>query len=81
MATYKCEVKQRYGKYSGWVWKAAERQGEPVCADEATSAVAVGKVVDALRDGGFGAGDEAIFRDIAYTSLGDLRIAMARAPY
>jgi hypothetical protein len=81
MATYKCEVKQRYGKYSGWVWKATERQGNPVCAEEATSAVAVTKVVDSLRDGDFGSGDEVIFRDIAYTALSDLRAAMARAPY
>lgn len=76
MAIYKCEVKQRYGKFSGWVWKASERQGNPVCADEATSAVAVTKVVDSLRDGGFGSGDEVIFRDIAYSSLSDLRAVM-----
>lgn len=81
MATYKCEVKQRYGKYSGWIWKATERQGDPICAAEATSASAVTKVVDGLRDGGFGSGDEVIFRDIAYTSLAELRAVMARAPY
>lgn len=81
MATYKCEVKQRYGKFSGWVWKAADRQGDPVCTDEATSAIAVDKVLDALRKADLSTGDEVIFRDTAFASLPELRAVMARAPY
>lgn len=81
MATYKCEVKQRYGKFSGWVWKAADRQGEPVCTDEATSAIVVEKLLDVLRRADLASGDEVIFRDTAFASLPELRAVMARAPY
>lgn len=81
MATYKCDIKKQYGKFSGWVWKTPDRQGAALCQGEATAAVVVDKVLEHLKAGGFGAGDDVIFRDTAYPTLGELKAVLARAPY
>lgn len=81
MATYKVDIKMKFGKYSSHVWKATERPGEPVAADLESSKVAVEKCIDAIKAAGFQKGDEVIFRESAYASLGELKHVMSRAPY
>ncbi len=81
MATWKCEVKMKFGKYSSHVWKATERPGKAVAEDLSDSKAAVSSCIDAIKTAGFGEGDEVIFRDSAYGSLGELRHVMSRAPY
>ncbi len=81
MATYKCDVKAQYGKFSGFAWKAGDAQGEAVAKDQANSAGAIEQVVATLKGAGFGQGDEVIFRDTAYGTLADLKGVMSRAKY
>lgn len=81
MATFKCDVKQQFGKFHGYAWKVGDPQGNPVCKDEATANAAVDKVVGALRTGGFDRGDEVIFRDTAYATLQELQGVMQRSRY
>ena len=81
MATYKCEVKKQFGKFSGHVWAAAARPSKATCENEATASSAADKIVSALGKSGFGEGDEVIFRDNAYPSLAELKAALVRAPY
>ena len=81
MATFKCDVKQQYGKFLGFAWKAGEAQGDAVCKDEPTATSAVDKVVAQLKTAGFGRGDEVIFRDTAYAELAELKGVMARSRY
>lgn len=81
MAIFKCDIKQKFGKFSGYAWKAGDAQGPAACENEATAGAAVDKVLAKLRGNGFGSGDEVIFRDTAYADLGELKGVMARAPY
>lgn len=81
MATYKCDVKQQYGKYAGFAWKAGDAQGDAVAKDHATANGAVDVVVATLRAAGFGQGDEVIFRDTAYGTLAELKGVMSRSRY
>lgn len=81
MATYKCDIKKQFGKFSGHVWKASDRPGEPICRDEPNSQAAVDRVLAGVTSAGFGDGDEIIFRDNAYGSLTELRGVLMRAPY
>ncbi|MCB9739404.1 MAG: hypothetical protein H6747_09055 [Deltaproteobacteria bacterium] len=82
MATWKCEVKMKFGKYSAHVWKATERAGVPVADGLGSSKAAVEQVLEAVQKAGFSEGDdEIIFRDSAYGSLSELRHVMSRAPY
>ena len=81
MATWKCEVKMKFGKYSSHVWKATERPGKAVAEEIADKKDAVGKCIKAIQKAGFGDGDEVIFRDSAYASLRELQFVMDRAPY
>ncbi len=81
MATWKCDVQMKFGKYSALVWKATERAGKPVAADLASSKLAVQECIDALKKAGFAEGDEVIFRDSAYASLAEAKYVMDRAPY
>ncbi len=81
MATYKCDIKKQYGKFSGWVWAASERQGDAICKDEATATVVADRLLTKLKDKGFAAGDEVIFRDTAYPTLHELKYVLDRAPY
>lgn len=81
MATWKCDVQMKFGKFSAHVWKATERPGKPVASDLSTSKNAVQECVDALKKSGFSEGDEVIFRDSAYASLGEVQFVMDRAPY
>ena len=81
MATWKVDVKMKFGKYSAHVWKASERAGDPVASDLGTAKSAVSECIDALKKAGFSEGDEVIFRDTAYGSLSEARFVMDRAPY
>lgn len=81
MATFKCEIKKQFGKFSGHVWNASGRPDKATCENEATVAAAADKVLTALGKSGFGEGDEVIFRDNAYPSIGELKAALLRAPY
>ena len=81
MATFKCDIKQQFGKYQVWAWKASERQGDVLAADLSDAKVATEQILGALKKGGFGEGDEVIFRSVAYASLGELRGVLTRAPY
>lgn len=81
MATYKCDIKQQFGKYSGVVWLATERPGDPVAKDEPTVAAVVDQVVGKLKSLGFAEGDEVIFRDTAYQSLREAKGVMLRSRY
>ena len=81
MATYKVDVKMKFGKYSVHVWKATDRPGDAIAADLATSKVAVDSAVKGVQAAGFEEGDEVIFRDSAYSSLAELKFVMSRAPY
>ena len=81
MATWKCEVKMKFGKYSSHVWKASDRPGAAVADQLGDSKAAVTSCIDAIRKAGFEEGDEVIFRDTAYASLGELKFVMDRAPY
>ena len=81
MATYKCDIKKQFGKFSGHVWSAATRPDKATCENEATVVAAADKLLKALGKSGFGEGDEVIFRDNAYPSLAELKAALLRAPY
>ena len=81
MATWKCDIQMKFGKYSALVWKATERPGEPVATDLVSSKIAVQECIDALKKAGFAEGDEVIFRDTAYSSLAEAQFVMDRAPY
>lgn len=81
MATFKCDIKKQFGKFSGHVWKASDRPGTAVCDGEATAQSTAELIIKAINKAGFGEGDEVIFRDNAYMSLGDLRVVLQRAPY
>jgi hypothetical protein len=81
MATYKCEIKKQFGKFSGHVWKATERAGEPVTKDQLALNVTVDLVLAGVSKAGFGDGDEVIFRDNAFATIGELRAALLRSPY
>ena len=81
MATWKCEVKMKFGKYSSHVWKATERPGDAVANELGDKKEAVGECITAIQKAGFGDGDEVIFRDSAYGSLRELQYVMSRAPY
>ncbi|MCO4764471.1 MAG: hypothetical protein KC502_23370 [Myxococcales bacterium] len=81
MATWKCEVKMKFGKYSSHVWKATERPGNSLADNLDEKKDAVGTCIDAIQKAGFTDGDEVIFRDSAYASLAELRHVMSRAPY
>lgn len=81
MATWKCDVQMKFGKYSAHVWKATDRPGAAIAGDLASSKLAVQECIDALKKGGFGEGDEVIFRDAAYASLSEAKYVMDRAPY
>lgn len=81
MATWKCDVKMKFGKFSAHVWKATDRPGTAVAEGLSTSKTAVQECIDALRKGGFSEGDEVIFRDTAYGSLSEAQFVMDRAPY
>jgi 3-methyladenine DNA glycosylase Tag len=81
MATYKCDIKKQYGKFSGWVWAVSEHQGDAICKDESAAAAVVERVLGKLKDKGFATGDEVIFRDTAYPSLHELKFVLDRAPY
>ncbi|MEY3012647.1 MAG: hypothetical protein RIT45_1382 [Pseudomonadota bacterium] len=82
MATWKAEVKMKFGKYSAHLWKATDRPGVPVADGLASSKDAVDQVLAAAQKAGFAEGDdEIIFRDSAYASLSELRHVMSRAPY
>jgi|ETNmetMinimDraft_26_1059896.scaffolds.fasta_scaffold238502_1 hypothetical protein len=81
MATYKVDVKMKFGKYSAHVWKATERPGDAVAGDLDSSKAAVTSVIDGVKAAGFSEGDEIIFRDNAYASLAELKHVMNRAPY
>ncbi len=81
MATYKCDIKKQFGKFSGLVWKASDRPGKALFDTEVSAQGAADQVVAAIAKSGFGDGDEVIFRDNAYTSLTELKTTLARAPY
>jgi hypothetical protein len=82
MATYKCDIKKQYGKFSATVWRATDKAADaPVAKDVDTVQVAVSKVIDGIGKLGYAEGDEVIFRDTAYASLGELKGVMLRAPY
>jgi hypothetical protein len=82
MATWKCEVKMKLGKYSAHVWRASEGQSSAIADGVATSKDAVEKVLESVKKAGFAEGeDEIIFRDNAYATLNELRYVMSRAPY
>ena len=81
MATYKCDVKQQFGKFHGFAWKAGDPPGDAVCKDEATANAAAEKVIGTLKGAGFGRGDEVIFRDTAYTTLQEAQVVMQRSRY
>ena len=81
MATFRCDIKQQYGKFSGFAWKHGEAAGAPVAKDEATAAGAIDAVVASLKTAGFANGDEVIFRENAYGSLGDLKGTLKGSRY
>lgn len=82
MATWKCDVRMKFGKYSAHVWRATDRDSAPVAADLPSSKLAVEKAIESIQGAGFADGDdEVIFRDSAYSSLAELRHVMSRAPY
>ncbi len=81
MATFKCDIKQQFGKYQAWAWKANTAQGDALAAGLGDPKVATEQVIDALKKSGFAEGDEVIFRSVAYSSLVDLRTVLSRAPY
>ena len=81
MATWKCDVKMKCGKYSAHVWKATERPKKAVAEDLISAKIAVQECIDALKKAGFAEGDEVIFRDTAYASLSEAKFVMDRAPY
>jgi hypothetical protein len=81
MATFKCDMKKQFGKFSAHVWKATERPVEPICQNEESAASAAEHVVKAIGKAGFTEGDEVIFRDNAYQSLAELRGVLQRSPY
>ena len=45
MATWKCDVRMKFGKYSAHVWRATDRDSAPVAADLASSKLAVDKAI------------------------------------
>jgi hypothetical protein len=82
MATWKCDVKMKFGKYSAHVWRANEAPSAPVADGLASSKLAVEKVLESVQKAGFAEGDdEIIFRDTAFGTLSELRHVMSRAPY
>jgi len=81
MATWKCEVKMKFGKYSSHVWKATDRPGAAIAQDVPEMKDAVGQCISAIQKAGFSDGDEVIFRDNAYPSLREVQYVMERAPY
>lgn len=81
MATYKVDVKMKFGKYSVHVWNATERAGDAVASDLATAKGAIDSCITAVKAAGYKEGDEVIFRDSAYASLAELKHVMSRAPY
>jgi len=81
MATYKVDVKMKFGKFSAHVWNATERPGDALAANLDSSKQAVTSVIDGVKTAGFQEGDEVIFRDNAYGSLAELKHVMNRAPY
>ncbi len=81
MATWKCDIKKQYGKFSGFAWKATEKQGNAVAENVETQSAIIDAVVGNIKKSGFVAGDEVIFRDAAYASLGELKGVMSRSPY
>ena len=81
MATYRCDVKQQFGKFSALVWKATEKPGKPLAENMEDANGAANAVFAALQGAGFAEGDEAIFRNTNYPSLRELRTVIERAPY
>ncbi len=82
MATWKCDVRMKFGKYSAHVWKATERESAPIAGELGSAKVAIDKVLEAVQKAGYAEGDdEVIFRDTSYASLTELRQNMSRAPY
>lgn len=81
MATWKCDVKMKFGKFSAHVWKATDRPGKAVAENLSTAKSAASQCIDSLKSAGFAEGDEVIFRDSAYNSLAEAQFVMDRAPY
>ena len=81
MPTFKCEIKKQYGKFNAHVWRASEKGDVPVAKDLPTLQVAVEKVLAGAGQLGYADGDEVIFRDTAYATLGELKGVMLRSPY
>lgn len=81
MATFKCDIKKQFGKFSAHVWKASDKPAAPVIENEEALVTTAEAVVKAVKKAGFAEGDEVIFRDNAYNSLAELRGVLTRSPY
>jgi len=82
MATYKCEIQQRFGKYDANVWVATSRPGPSKIEGVVDLQTAIKGVQTALEGAGFKENDDnVIFRDRAFATWAELRDALRGGKY
>jgi topoisomerase IA-like protein len=81
MATWKCDVQMKFGKFTAHVGKPTERTLPTVASNLSDARDAAAAVAKGLEQAGYDEGDEVIFRDTAYGSLTELREVLRKAPY